>query len=107
MSVEVETVGNRELIKQYADIIFLGCEFELMDNQEAIFKSIEYKSSTEKKSKMKQDQSFMSCCQKNQKTKIPDDLNYNIMPASEKCVLDMLLPLAARKVLNIDIPWCF
>jgi len=107
MSVEVETVGNRELIKQYADIIFLGCEFELMDNQEAIFKSIESNQHREEIKDEARSIFHVLLSEKPWKTKIPDDLNYNIMPASEKMCLGYAFAFAARKVLNIDIPCVF
>ena len=107
MSVKVETMGNRELIKQYADIIFLGCNNELIDNQEAIFKSIENNQHREEIKDEARSIFHALLSEKPWKIKIDDDLNYNIMPGSEKICLGYAFAFAARKVLNLDIPFVF
>jgi len=111
MSVEVETTGNRDLIKQYADIIFLGCNLgcknNLIDNQEAIFESI---GSNQHREEIKDEARSIFhalLSEKPWKIKIDDDLNYNIMAAGEKLCLGYAFAFAARKALNLDIPFVF
>lgn len=105
MSVEVETTGNRELVKKYADIIFLGSE--VIDNQEAIFEC----TGTNQNREDINDEAisiFRALLpDKPCKIEMHDDLNYNIMTAGEKICLGYAFAFAARKVLNLDIPYVF
>ena len=105
MSVEVETIGNRELVKKYANIIFRGSE--AIDNQEAIFESI---GSNQHREEIKDEARSIFpalLSEKPWKIKIHDDLNYNIMAASEKICLSYAFAFATRKVLSLDIPCVF
>ena len=111
MSVEVETIGNRDLVKKFASIIFLGSDLgsdnELIDNQEAIFESIGGKQHREeiKDEARSIFQALLS--EKPGTIEIYDDLNYNIMAGGEKICLGYAFAFAARKVLNLDIPAVF
>lgn len=107
MSVDVETIGNRELIKRYADIIFLGRDNELTDDQGTIFASIGGNQHREEIRDEARSIFHALFCEKPWKIKIHDDLNYNIMSAGEKICLGYAFAFAARKVLNLDIPFVF
>ncbi len=105
MSVEVETTGNRELVKKYADLIFLGSE--VIDNQEAIFECT--RTNQNRKDINDEAKSIFHALLPDKPCKIEmhDDLNYNIMAAGEKICLGYAFAFAARKVLNLDIPSVF
>jgi len=107
MSVEVETTGNRVLINKYTSIIFLGCNNNLTDNQEAIFESIGGNQHREEIKDEARSIFRALLSEKPWKIKIDDDLNYNIMAAGEKLCLGYAFAFAARKVLNLDIPFVF
>ena len=105
MSVEVETTGNRELVKKYADIIFLGSE--VIDNQEAIFECTGTNQNREDINDEAKSIFRALLPDKPCKLEMHDDLNYNIMAAGEKICLGYAFAFAARKVLNLDIPSVF
>lgn len=107
MSVKVETIGNRDLVKKFASIIFLGSDNELIDNQEAIFESIIDSQHREEIKNEARSIFHDLLLEIPWKIEIHDDLNYNIMAGSEKICLGYAFAFAARKVLNLDIPSVF
>jgi len=107
MSVEVETTGNRDLINKYTSIFFLGCNNELIENQEALFESIGSNQHREEIKDKAISIFHALLTEKSWKIKKHDDLKYNILAAGEKICLGYAFAFATRKVLNLDIPFVF